>query len=236
MSGLFSKTSKSTKDVSHLQGNSPSDFVDSTFASRHMTQPIPKSVMYVWRFSLSHPRSLFVLSSFSLRSHHILTTLSPRSLLSTFFLRRPDESIPAKVVYQVIKDLRQLDSRPVLNLASFVTTYMEDEARQLMMDSLDINFVDTDEYVSESFTISIACSPPQPRIRSLDVLSRSLNLLRFALPSNVGIRPVRRSRTAASACWPRCSILLRSMPWATVTPWARRLSGVRKQSCSVPFP
>jgi len=64
----------------------------------------------------------------------------------------PEGSIPANVVYQVIKDLRELDSRPVLNLASFVTTYMEDEARQLMMDSLDINFVDTDEYVPLKLT------------------------------------------------------------------------------------
>lgn len=33
-----------------------------------------------------------------------------------------------------------------LNLASFVTTWMEPEAKQLMAEALDVNYVDTDEY------------------------------------------------------------------------------------------
>jgi len=44
--------------------------------------------------------------------------------------------------------MRTLDARPNLNLASFVTTWMEPEAKELMMESLDINFVDTEEYPS----------------------------------------------------------------------------------------
>lgn len=35
-----------------------------------------------------------------------------------------------------------------LNLASFVTTWMEPEAEKLMMESLDVNYVDTEEYPS----------------------------------------------------------------------------------------
>lgn len=91
--------------VSHIQGKDVGDVVDCTFASRYMSEPIPKCVM-------------------------------------------PESSIPAKVVHQVIKDLRTLDARPNLNLASFVTTWMEPEADDLIMDSLNINFVDTDEYPS----------------------------------------------------------------------------------------
>lgn len=63
-------------------------------------------------------------------------------------LKMPEQGIPANVVSQVIKDMRSLDARPNLNLASFVTTWMEPEARELMMDSLDVNFVDTEEYPS----------------------------------------------------------------------------------------
>ena len=82
-------------------------------------------------------------------------TLSEDSTFATRYmsspipkLKMPEEGIPAKVVYQVIKDLRSLDSRPNLNLASFVTTFMEPEAEKLMMESLDVNFVDTEEYPS----------------------------------------------------------------------------------------
>ncbi|MBV1767577.1 MAG: glutamate decarboxylase, partial [Methanobacterium sp.] len=39
-----------------------------------------------------------------------------------------------------------LDGNPSLNLASFVTTWMEPEADQLIMESVDKNYVDTDEY------------------------------------------------------------------------------------------
>lgn len=34
----------------------------------------------------------------------------------------------------------------MLNLASFVTTYMEDEAEKLMSDALSKNFIDYEEY------------------------------------------------------------------------------------------
>lgn len=40
----------------------------------------------------------------------------------------------------------KLDGTPALNLASFVTTFMEDEAEQLMKESLSKNFIDFEEY------------------------------------------------------------------------------------------
>ncbi|KAK2075986.1 hypothetical protein QBZ16_001322 [Prototheca wickerhamii] len=55
---------------------------------------------------------------------------------------------PAPVAYQLIADVRSLDSTPKLNLASFVTTWMEPEARKLINESLDVNYVDADEYPS----------------------------------------------------------------------------------------
>jgi len=62
----------------------------------------------------------------------------------------PRHGIPPQVVYQGITDLRQLDHNPRLNMASFVTTWMEPEAVKLIENSLDVNMVDLDEYPSST--------------------------------------------------------------------------------------
>jgi glutamate decarboxylase len=46
----------------------------------------------------------------------------------------------------LIRDDLTLDGTPTLNLASFVTTYMEDEAEKLMVDAFSKNFIDYEEY------------------------------------------------------------------------------------------
>ncbi|KAH0976105.1 hypothetical protein GBA52_018004 [Prunus armeniaca] len=58
----------------------------------------------------------------------------------------PETSIPKDAAYQIIKDELMLDGNPRLNLASFVTTWMEPECDQLIMASLNKNYVDMDEY------------------------------------------------------------------------------------------
>ncbi|MGB7589398.1 MAG: glutamate decarboxylase [Solirubrobacterales bacterium] len=58
----------------------------------------------------------------------------------------PRESMPARAAYQLIHDELNLDGNPALNLASFVTTWMEPEAQQLATETLNRNFVDQDEY------------------------------------------------------------------------------------------
>jgi glutamate decarboxylase len=58
----------------------------------------------------------------------------------------PEDGMPAPAAYQLIHDELNLDGNPALNLASFVTTWMEPEAKQLIAESLDKNFVDNDEY------------------------------------------------------------------------------------------
>jgi len=57
-----------------------------------------------------------------------------------------EEEMPARNAYRFIKDELELDGRPGLNLASFVTTYMEPEAESLMTESLNKNFIDVEEY------------------------------------------------------------------------------------------
>ena len=57
-----------------------------------------------------------------------------------------EKSIPKDAAYQIIHDELMLDGIPRLNLASFVTTWMEPECDNLIMASLNKNYVDMDEY------------------------------------------------------------------------------------------
>jgi glutamate decarboxylase len=58
----------------------------------------------------------------------------------------PERSMPADAAYQICHDEMNLDGNPALNLASFVTTWMEPEAERLIVETLNKNFVDQDEY------------------------------------------------------------------------------------------
>ncbi|WVZ92566.1 hypothetical protein U9M48_038617 [Paspalum notatum var. saurae] len=60
--------------------------------------------------------------------------------------RMPAKSIPREAAYQIINDELMLDGNPRLNLASFVTTWMEPECDKLIMGSINKNYVDMDEY------------------------------------------------------------------------------------------
>ncbi|GAP92940.1 putative glutamate decarboxylase [Rosellinia necatrix] len=60
--------------------------------------------------------------------------------------RIPEDGAPSDTAYQLIRDELDLDGRPNLNLASFVNTYMEPNATQLMAENLSKNFADNDEY------------------------------------------------------------------------------------------
>ncbi|KAL3613371.1 glutamate decarboxylase gad1 [Castilleja foliolosa] len=57
-----------------------------------------------------------------------------------------ENSIPKEAAYQIINDELMLDGNPRLNLASFVTTWMEPECDKLIMDAINKNYVDMDEY------------------------------------------------------------------------------------------
>ncbi|KAJ5220475.1 Glutamate decarboxylase 4 [Penicillium chermesinum] len=58
----------------------------------------------------------------------------------------PEREMPRQVAARLIKDELSLDGNPKLNLASFVTTYMEEEIEQIMTDSFSKNFIDYEEY------------------------------------------------------------------------------------------
>ncbi len=54
--------------------------------------------------------------------------------------------VPASVAYETIQDELMLDGNARMNLATFVTTWMEPEAVRLLTESLDKNMIDKDEY------------------------------------------------------------------------------------------
>jgi glutamate decarboxylase len=61
-------------------------------------------------------------------------------------LRLPEQATAPRVAFQLVHDELLLDGNPRLNLATFVTTWMEPEARALIDASVDRNLVDKDEY------------------------------------------------------------------------------------------
>lgn len=58
----------------------------------------------------------------------------------------PRAEMHARNAYQIVHDELMLDGNARLNLATFVTTWMEPEARQLMAETFDKNMIDKDEY------------------------------------------------------------------------------------------
>jgi glutamate decarboxylase len=60
--------------------------------------------------------------------------------------RLADRPVPPEVAYQLIHDELLLDGSARLNLATFVTTWMEPQARLLMAETVDKNMIDKDEY------------------------------------------------------------------------------------------
>ena len=58
----------------------------------------------------------------------------------------PAEGIDPELAYQVVHDELMLDGNARLNLATFVSTWMEPQATRLMSESFDKNMIDKDEY------------------------------------------------------------------------------------------
>jgi glutamate decarboxylase len=58
----------------------------------------------------------------------------------------PAGDMPADVAYQIVHDELMLDGNARMNLATFVTTWMEPQAEKLMAECFDKNMIDKDEY------------------------------------------------------------------------------------------
>src|SRR5579859_348115 len=87
------------------------------------------------------------------RTHH---QHKDNDLTPTYGARLLNESVPRyelpehemlpRTAYSLIHDELMLDGNARLNLATFVTTWMEPEARLLMTETFDKNMIDKDEY------------------------------------------------------------------------------------------
>jgi glutamate decarboxylase len=91
--------------------------------------------------TLKHPRALTrtvgvvaVAPLFGLESETI-----PRHQL-------PEGELPPDVAYQIVHDELMLDGNARMNVATFVTTWMEPQAEKLMAECFDKNMIDKDEY------------------------------------------------------------------------------------------
>jgi glutamate decarboxylase len=60
--------------------------------------------------------------------------------------RIPEAEMEAQAAYQTVHDEVMLDGNARLNTATFVTTWMDPQAKQLISETLDKNMIDKDEY------------------------------------------------------------------------------------------
>lgn len=58
----------------------------------------------------------------------------------------PEHKTPAETAYQIVKDETFPQTQPRLNLATFVTTYMDEYGTRLMNEAVGINYIDETEY------------------------------------------------------------------------------------------
>jgi glutamate decarboxylase len=79
--------------------------------------------------------------------------------------RLRDSELPPDVAYQIIHDELMLDGNARMNLATFVSTWMEPQAEKLMAECLDKNMIDKDEYPQTA----------ELEMRCVNILSRLWN-------------------------------------------------------------
>ena len=82
-------------------------------------------------------------------------------------LRLPADAMEPAAAYRFIHDELMLDGSSRLNLATFVTTWMDPEAEKLMAETFDKNMIDKDEYPATAAIESRTCGTTTPPRRSV---------------------------------------------------------------------
>ncbi|MGY1807909.1 hypothetical protein ACI8AF_11100 [Blastococcus sp. SYSU D00669] len=72
--------------------------------------------------------------------------------------RMPEGPMLPETAYQIVLDEVMLDGNARFNLATFVTTWMEEEADRLYQVTADKNMVDKDEYPQTADIEAAACA------------------------------------------------------------------------------
>ena len=107
-------------------------------AGRRVHDPRPRGGSAV---PLKHPKAP------QARTNDLMT--APLFSLETETIPRhelPEGELPPDVAYQLIHDELMLDGNARLNVATFVSTWMEPQAEKLMAECFDKNMIDKDEY------------------------------------------------------------------------------------------
>ncbi|KAI3464187.1 hypothetical protein Pfo_020850 [Paulownia fortunei] len=90
---------------------------------------------------------MVVTTTISDSDEHLHSTFASRYARTSLpRFKIPCGPMPKEAAYQIVNDDLMLDGNPRLNLASFVTTWMEPECDKLIMASINKNYVDMDEY------------------------------------------------------------------------------------------
>ena len=71
----------------------------------------------------------------------------------------PEHEMAPDSAYHLIHDELMLDGNARLNMATFVTTWMEPEAEKLMVDAFEKNMIDKDEYPHSAASSSAQLVP-----------------------------------------------------------------------------
>ncbi|KMP09364.1 glutamate decarboxylase [Coccidioides immitis RMSCC 2394] len=91
----------------------------------------------------SHRQHVFTLNAVATRTAYSTRYASSEEIPK---FRIPQLGASAEAVYRLLRDELDLDGIPNLNMASFVGTFMEREAQQLLVENIGKNLADADEY------------------------------------------------------------------------------------------
>jgi len=98
--------------------------------------------------------------------HHITPTYASREFeVPVPKYEMSQNGMPPRIAQALIRDELKLDGQSHLNLATFVTTWMEPEAVELMTETFDKNMIDKDEYPQTA----------EIEMRCVNILSRLWN-------------------------------------------------------------
>lgn len=98
-----------------------------------------------------HEHIIYINTLNIMKTDKPITTDLPEYTSPTMTQKSPDQTIPQhstseEIAYRLVKDETFSQTQPQLNLATFVTTYMDDYATKLMNEAININYIDETEY------------------------------------------------------------------------------------------
>ena len=108
--------------------------------------------------------------------------------------RIPEHGMLPDTALQVVRDELILDGNARLNLATFVTTWMEPQAERLMTECLSKNMIDKDEY-PETAELERRC------VSILAHLWHAPSVVPHSGPSDPGSTGCSTTGSSEAACW-----------------------------------